>query len=462
MILTLFLFSCNKPQDDPKVFVQVQLAAFEISGNGSQLDFPVFSEHISMEEIENTVNTTQEIHDKLSKIYDFKHFKSFGLMKWNSLINPNETINDGTPIFSGLSPDYGMKKYHAEILFSSIKETTGEFALRISRSDDGRSGKSKYQKVRVKSGESVSIGSLYDEDRNKGLLFVLSMESINIKPKTTFQEIQDFFNYSKIEQTMPDFVERLLQESKGMKDWSVSMSADPNGKDSIVTISATFDQADKMPPEVKAKYVKMLEKKLSNQIEVSKSNDRNLIAIGKRLELLEEISLLTENRITKKERNILDQIESQLSQLKEKPIEKEETQKAYYNLAKQLNDFANKYVTTSQLTEKGKKYVTDLRTKNHPDAKFVPYDTPPRPLSSISPKYPQKAQEAGIEGMVIIQVYVDEHGKVQETMVLKGIPDSGLDEAATDAIKAVAWDPAKQKGKAVGVWISLPVNFKLK
>ncbi len=462
MILALFLVSCNPKQESQKVFVQVQLAAFEISGNGSQLDFPVFSGHISMEEIENTVNTTQEIHDKLSKIYDFKHFKSFGLMKWNSLFNPNDIINDGTPIFSGLSPDYGIKKYHAEILFSSINETTGEFALRISRSDDGSSGKSKYQKVRVKSGESVSIGSLYDEDRNKGLLFVLSMESINIKPKTTFQEIQDFFNHSKIEQTIPDFVERLLQESKDMKDWSVSTIADPDGKDSIVTISATFDQVENMSPEVKDEYVKMLEKKLSNQIGVSKPNDRNLIAIGKRLELLEEISLLTENRITKKERDILDQLETQLDQLKDDPIENEKTQKAYHDLAKQLNDFANKYVTTTQLTEKGKKYVTDLRSKNHPDAKFVPYDTPPQPLSSISPKYPQKAQDAGIEGMVIIRVFVDEYGKVQETMVLKGIPDSGLDEAATEAIKAVAWDPAKQKGEPVGVWISLPVNFKLK
>jgi TonB family protein len=459
--MLIFAVSCDKKEGKDQIFVQVQLAVFEISGNGSQLDFPVFSGHISMEEIENTVNTTQEIHEKLSKIYDFKHFKSFGLMKWNSLFIPNESINNGVPIFSGLSPDYADEHYNAEILFSSINESTGEFALRISRKDDESYSQSKYQKVRVKSGESVSIGSLYDENRNKGLLFVLSMESIDIKPSTTFQEIESFFNHSKIEQTMPDFVERLLQKSKGMKDWSVSMSTDPNGKDSILTISATFDQVDKMPPEIKAEYVKMLEKKIAKQIDVSKTTDRNFIAIGKRLELLEEISLITENRITKKERDILDRLDAQLNLLKDKPIEKEETQKAYHDLAKQLNDFANKYVTTSQLTDNGKKYVTDLRSKSHPDAKSVPYDVPPQPLSSISPKYPKKAKAEGTEGMVIIQAFVDEFGKVKETIILKGVPNSGLNQAAEKAIKAVDWIPAKHKGNNVGVWISLPINFKL-
>ena len=57
---------------------------------------------------------------------------------------------------------------------------------------------------------------------------------------------------------------------------------------------------------------------------------------------------------------------------------------------------------------------------------------------------------------------MDEHGKVAETIVLKGVPNTGLDEAATESIKAVAWSPAQHEGKNVGVWISVPVNFKLK
>ena len=97
-----------------------------------------------------------------------------------------------------------------------------------------------------------------------------------------------------------------------------------------------------------------------------------------------------------------------------------------------------------------------------PRVKFIPYDHPPQPLSSIRPVYPEIAQEAGIEGTVVVQVFVDKKGRVKDTLVLKGIPNTGLDEAAVTAIKKTRFRPAKQRERAVGVWISIPVNFRLK
>ena len=97
-----------------------------------------------------------------------------------------------------------------------------------------------------------------------------------------------------------------------------------------------------------------------------------------------------------------------------------------------------------------------------PRVKFIPYDDPPVPLRPIKPKYPEIAQEAGIEGTVVVQVFVDAKGRVKETVILKGIPNTGLDEAATEAIRLVRFKPAKQRERAVGVWISIPVNFRLK
>ena len=97
-----------------------------------------------------------------------------------------------------------------------------------------------------------------------------------------------------------------------------------------------------------------------------------------------------------------------------------------------------------------------------PRVKFIPYDDPPQPLSSIKPVYPEIAQEAGIEGTVVVQVFVDKKGRVQDTLILKGIPNTGLDEAAVRAIKKTRFRPAKQRERAVGVWISIPVNFRLK
>ena len=97
-----------------------------------------------------------------------------------------------------------------------------------------------------------------------------------------------------------------------------------------------------------------------------------------------------------------------------------------------------------------------------PKVVFIPYDDPPVAMSPIRPVYPEIAQEAGIEGVVIVQAFIDERGRVKETLILKGVPNTGLDEAAMSAIKKTRFRPAKQRERAVGVWISIPVNFRLK
>ena len=97
-----------------------------------------------------------------------------------------------------------------------------------------------------------------------------------------------------------------------------------------------------------------------------------------------------------------------------------------------------------------------------PKVVFIPYDDPPVAMSPIRPKYPEIAQEAGIEGVVVVQAFIDEKGRVKETIILKGVPNTGLDEAAMEAIRATRFRPAKQRERSVGVWISIPVNFRLK
>ena len=97
-----------------------------------------------------------------------------------------------------------------------------------------------------------------------------------------------------------------------------------------------------------------------------------------------------------------------------------------------------------------------------PKVVFIPYDDPPVAMTPIRPIYPEIAQEAGIEGVVVVQAFIDQKGRVKETIILKGIPNTGLDEAAMEAIRKTRFRPAKQRERAVGVWISIPVNFKLK
>jgi len=101
-----------------------------------------------------------------------------------------------------------------------------------------------------------------------------------------------------------------------------------------------------------------------------------------------------------------------------------------------------------------------------PRVKFIPYDEAPVPLGGINAiqkmiVYPDIALLAGVEGTVIVQAFIDDKGRVKDTVVLKGIPNSGLDEAAIDAIRKTRFKPAKQRDRAIGVWMSIPVNFKI-
>ena len=97
-----------------------------------------------------------------------------------------------------------------------------------------------------------------------------------------------------------------------------------------------------------------------------------------------------------------------------------------------------------------------------PDIRFIPYDKAPTPKIPIKVIYPDLAREAGIEGTVIIQFFINEKGKVTEAEIMKGIPNTGLNEAALAAVLRSTWKPARQRDKKVGVWQTVPVRFELK
>jgi len=93
---------------------------------------------------------------------------------------------------------------------------------------------------------------------------------------------------------------------------------------------------------------------------------------------------------------------------------------------------------------------------------FLAYDTPPRLIKRVLPKYPEIAREAKAEGMVILRLLVDEKGNVVEAKVLKGDKNFGFEEAAIEAALKCKFTPAYQREKPVKVWVSFPVAFSLK
>lgn len=76
-------------------------------------------------------------------------------------------------------------------------------------------------------------------------------------------------------------------------------------------------------------------------------------------------------------------------------------------------------------------------------------------------KYPVIAQENGIQGRVICQFVVNRDGSIVDVEVVRSV-DPSLDKEAIRVIKSMPnWTPGKQRGKAVRVKYTLPVNFKL-
>lgn len=104
--------------------------------------------------------------------------------------------------------------------------------------------------------------------------------------------------------------------------------------------------------------------------------------------------------------------------------------------------------------------------KTDPNVKFIPYDSPPSPIGGFEAIqknviYPEADREAGHEGTVIVQAFVDKNGNVSDTTaILKSPGFQGLENAAIEALKKTKFKPAMQEEKPVGVYITIPVIFK--
>lgn len=76
-------------------------------------------------------------------------------------------------------------------------------------------------------------------------------------------------------------------------------------------------------------------------------------------------------------------------------------------------------------------------------------------------KYPEAAQNAGVEGKVVVEFTVNADGTLSDFKVVKSVSPE-LDAEALRVIKAMpAWSPAIVDGKTVACSYVLPVSFKL-
>jgi len=87
----------------------------------------------------------------------------------------------------------------------------------------------------------------------------------------------------------------------------------------------------------------------------------------------------------------------------------------------------------------------------------------PERLAGPLPVYPPLLQQAGIEGVVMVQAIIDTMGRVEpNSLKITQTANPGFNESAKQTVLKSLFRPARVYGKAVRVLIQIPINYNLK
>jgi TonB family protein len=92
-----------------------------------------------------------------------------------------------------------------------------------------------------------------------------------------------------------------------------------------------------------------------------------------------------------------------------------------------------------------------------------PVDLPPVAINPVSPMiYPQALLEQGIEGRVLLRLYVDAQGKLvgDSTRIAESSGYPALDSAAVQGAASLRFSPALRRGRPVSAPFLQPVHFR--
>ena len=80
-------------------------------------------------------------------------------------------------------------------------------------------------------------------------------------------------------------------------------------------------------------------------------------------------------------------------------------------------------------------------------------------ISRVDPKYPPLAIQTHLEGTVVVQAIIDEHGDVIEAKVVSGHPL--LVDAALKAVRQWKYEPTYLNDQPIPVQLNVQVTFEL-
>ncbi len=97
---------------------------------------------------------------------------------------------------------------------------------------------------------------------------------------------------------------------------------------------------------------------------------------------------------------------------------------------------------------------------------FTPRDVEPQMRNRdefgriLQSNYPAMLRDAGIGGTVVLWVFVNEQGVVENTRITQSSGYDELDQVAVTAMQQAVFSPALNRDQAVPVWVQLPVTFQ--
>lgn len=75
-------------------------------------------------------------------------------------------------------------------------------------------------------------------------------------------------------------------------------------------------------------------------------------------------------------------------------------------------------------------------------------------------QYPEIAKKGGVEGRVIVMVYINENGGVDDMKVIRGLT-GGCNEEVERVVKSSKFKPGQKDGKPIKAKLTLSFTFKL-
>jgi protein TonB len=99
---------------------------------------------------------------------------------------------------------------------------------------------------------------------------------------------------------------------------------------------------------------------------------------------------------------------------------------------------------------------------------FIAFEVAPRLTNAnefqraLLRAYPAALRDSGVGGVVVLQAFISEEGRVLEAAVTGSSGYTRLDEAALGLVDVMRFSPALNRDREVAVWVELPIEFRIR